>query len=57
MVVGAVGGVCALGNIAPEPLLEMIAAYNSGDLKKAQEIQLRMIAPNNVCVDSHVCLA
>jgi dihydrodipicolinate synthase/N-acetylneuraminate lyase len=45
---GAVGGVCALANIAPQPLLDLIAAYKAGDMDKSTEIQLKMIAPNNV---------
>lgn len=49
MLMGAVGGVCALANIAPQPLLELISAYKAGDIEKASELQLRMIAPNNVC--------
>lgn len=48
MVMGAVGGVCALANIAAQPLLDMIAAYKAGDLEKAADLQLTMVAPNNV---------
>lgn len=48
MVMGAVGGVCALANIAAQPLLDMIAAYKAGDMEKAADLQLAMVAPNNV---------
>jgi 4-hydroxy-2-oxoglutarate aldolase len=50
MAMGAVGGVCALANIAPQPLLDLITAFKAGDMEKATELQLRMIAPNMVCL-------
>lgn len=49
MVMGAVGGVCALANVAPQPLIDLIAAFNAEDMEKATALQLRMVAPNNVC--------
>lgn len=47
LIMGAVGGVCALANVAPQPLLDMLAAYKAGDMAKAQDIQYTMVAPNN----------
>lgn len=44
--VGAVGGVMALAAVAAEAMDEIVHGFDRGDLKRAKEIQLRMIAPN-----------
>lgn len=44
--VGGVGGVMALASVAPHELNEIVTSFNSGDLKKAKDIQVRLIAPN-----------
>ena len=46
LAVGAVGGVMALASVAPHPLAEIIQSFHKGDLKKAREIQHRLIAAN-----------
>ncbi len=44
--VGAVGGVMALASVAPHELDEIVSSFDKGDLRKAKDIQLRLIAPN-----------
>ena len=44
--VGAVGGVMALASVAPHDLSEIVTSFDKGDLRKAKDIQLRLIAPN-----------
>lgn len=44
--VGAVGGVLALANIAPQPCCDIVSYFNHGKHEDARELQLRMIAPN-----------
>jgi 4-hydroxy-2-oxoglutarate aldolase len=44
--VGAVGGVMALAAVAPHLLNEIMKAFDKGELDKAREIQLRLIAAN-----------
>ena len=44
--VGAVGGVMALACVAPHHLSELTQSFDRGDLKKAREIQLGLIATN-----------
>jgi 4-hydroxy-2-oxoglutarate aldolase len=51
LVVGAVGGVLALANIAPRECLEILEAYRKGELATAAEVQVRMI-PANTAVTS-----
>lgn len=46
MSVGAVGGVCALANVAPAPLLEIMQLFRSGKLEEAAALQSKMAAPN-----------
>jgi len=43
---GAVGGVCALANIAPQQILDMMSLVKQGKLTPAFAIQKRMIEPN-----------
>ncbi|NIS67575.1 MAG: dihydrodipicolinate synthase family protein [Proteobacteria bacterium] len=46
LLMGAVGGVMAIANLAPEPLAELLERFEEGDLKRAREIQVRLIPPN-----------
>jgi 4-hydroxy-2-oxoglutarate aldolase len=43
---GAVGGVLALANIAPQQCCDMITLFTGGRHAEVKELQLRMIAPN-----------
>ena len=44
--VGGVGGVMALASVAPHELNEVVTSFETGDLTKAKDIQVRLIAPN-----------
>ncbi len=44
--VGAVGGVMALAAVAPHELQEIVDCFKKGEIDRAREIQLRLIAPN-----------
>ena len=44
--VGAVGGVLALANIAPQQCLEILRLASAGHIDAARELQVRMIPPN-----------
>jgi 4-hydroxy-2-oxoglutarate aldolase len=44
--IGAIGGVLALANIAPQQCCDILALFKAGKLEDAKELQLRMIAPN-----------
>ncbi|OGO20891.1 MAG: hypothetical protein A2Z14_04135 [Chloroflexi bacterium RBG_16_48_8] len=46
LAVGAVGLIGALTNIAAPDLAQMVEHFQNGQLEKAREIQLRLIAPN-----------
>jgi len=46
LAIGAVGGVMALASVAPHALHEILVRFEEGNLAKAKEIQLRLIAPN-----------
>jgi 4-hydroxy-2-oxoglutarate aldolase len=46
LVVGAVGGVMALANIAAPQLYELYKLYNEGDLAAARALQLKLIEVN-----------
>lgn len=46
MVLGATGGIVALGNIAPQQCADLYRLANAGDHSAARELQLRLIAPN-----------
>ena len=47
LAVGAVGGILALANIAPEMGLELTRLFEAGAREKAAELQRRMIPVNN----------
>ena len=51
LAVGAIGGVMALASVAPHLVDEIVHSFEKGDLKKAKEIQLRLI-PANAAVTS-----
>jgi 4-hydroxy-2-oxoglutarate aldolase len=51
LLMGAVGGVMALACIAAELLEQMVTSFENGDLKKARDIQIRLI-PVNTAVTS-----
>ena len=46
LTMGAVGGIMALAAVAPRALAGILADFQKGDLKKAREAQLRLIAAN-----------
>ncbi|MFP4064496.1 MAG: dihydrodipicolinate synthase family protein [Bacteroidales bacterium] len=43
---GAVGGILALANIAPDECIHIYKCFQQGDLEKARQIQHKMIPPN-----------
>jgi 4-hydroxy-2-oxoglutarate aldolase len=49
---GAVGGVLALANIAPQQCCDILSLYKAGKIDDARELQLRMIAPNTAVTAS-----
>lgn len=49
--IGAVGGILALANIAPQYCLDIYQAFRDGNLEKARDIQLKMI-PVNAAITS-----
>jgi len=46
MCLGAVGGVCALANIAPQQILDMMTMVKTGRIKEAMALQKRLVEPN-----------
>jgi 4-hydroxy-2-oxoglutarate aldolase len=44
--IGAVGGILALANIAPEKCIEIYSSFSSGNLARSREVQLQMISLN-----------
>jgi len=46
LVLGAVGGICALANIAPEECCQLVDLVRAGDHQTAGKLQLRLIPPN-----------
>jgi 4-hydroxy-2-oxoglutarate aldolase len=46
LLLGAVGGVMALACVAGDLLAQMVAEFEQGDLKKARDIQIRLIPVN-----------
>jgi len=46
LAVGAVGGVMALASVAPHDLHAIVTSFDKGDVRRAKDIQLRLIAPN-----------
>jgi 4-hydroxy-2-oxoglutarate aldolase len=44
---GAVGGVLALANIAPQQCCDIVSLYKYGKHDDARDLQLRMIVPNS----------
>ncbi|NIS67705.1 MAG: dihydrodipicolinate synthase family protein [Proteobacteria bacterium] len=56
LVMGAVGGVMALANVAPEPLTELLVSFGQANLKRGREIQARLI-PLNTAVTTQFGIA
>jgi 4-hydroxy-2-oxoglutarate aldolase len=48
LVMGAVGGILALANIAPQYCLDIYRFYDEGNLEKARDLQLRIIRLNQL---------
>lgn len=46
MCLGAVGGVCALANIAPQKILDMMNMVKSGRISEAMALQRTLVEPN-----------
>jgi len=46
MCLGAVGGVCALANIAPQQILTMMSMVKRGQIKDAMALQRTLVEPN-----------
>ncbi len=46
LAVGVKGGTLAVANILPEMCCELVKLFNSGKLKEARELQLRILEPN-----------
>ena len=46
LTVGAVGGVMALAAVTPHALAEIVECFQNGAMKRAREIQLRLISAN-----------
>lgn len=46
MVLGAVGGICALANVAPRECCQLADLVRTGDHQAARKLQLRLIPPN-----------
>ncbi len=53
LVVGAVGGILALANIAPERALDIYRLFREGSLAQAAELQRRMIPVNTAVTAAH----
>jgi 4-hydroxy-2-oxoglutarate aldolase len=47
LMLGGVGGVCALANVAPQQLLHMMSLFKKGDIEGAAAIQRAMVKPNS----------
>jgi len=46
LTVGAVGGICALANVLPEPVLDLVNLFNQQQFEEAQKLQHLLIGPN-----------
>jgi 4-hydroxy-2-oxoglutarate aldolase len=46
LTIGAIGGILALANIAPEQCVKIYKSFSEGDLVQAREMQLKMISIN-----------
>jgi len=51
LALGVKGGILALANVAPEACVEMYRCFQRGDMKRGQEIHLRML-PVNAAITS-----
>ena len=50
--IGAVGGILATANIAPDLCVELLSSYSAGNLKKAREVQSRLLPINKAVTGS-----
>jgi 4-hydroxy-2-oxoglutarate aldolase len=48
LIVGAVGCIPALGNVAAVHIRELMAAFQRGDLTRAREVQAKLVEPNEI---------
>jgi len=46
LALGAVGGVVALANVAPQACVSLYESFRAGRLEEARQLQLRLLAPN-----------
>jgi len=53
MCLGAVGGVCALANVAPAQTVELYRLAKAGQHAEARALQYRLIAPNAAVTTKH----
>ena len=53
LVLGATGGIVALGNVVPAPCKLLHTLYEEGRLDEAQALQLRLMAPNAVVTTTY----
>jgi len=53
MCLGAVGGVCALANVAPAQTVELYRLTKAGQHEKARALQYRLMAPNAAVTTKH----
>jgi 4-hydroxy-2-oxoglutarate aldolase len=53
LVMGAAGGILALANIAPQICIDIYRHIDAGDLKAAQELQLKIIRLNQLTTAKH----
>jgi 4-hydroxy-2-oxoglutarate aldolase len=50
--IGAVGGILASANLAPDLCIELLKQFNSGDLEKAREVQFKLYPINKAVTGS-----
>jgi len=53
LMLGAVGGVCALANVLGDQVVQLHALYKEGKMDEALELQRKLIAPNGMVTRGH----
>lgn len=53
LLMGCVGGICALANPLGKPICDLQLLYHKGDLKTAVQLQHRLIAPNTAVTKTY----
>merc|ERR1712004_286110 len=53
LMLGSVGGVCALANVLGEQVVELHSLYKQGRIDDALELQRRLVAPNGMVTRGH----